>query len=89
MAKNLARLAAWILPPIALPISLPITLSTVTEGGAVEAAVIWSGASKPVASDAELVGAPTAIEAAPAASRIAKGLALRNKGRRWGIGCGQ
>jgi len=89
MAKNLARLAAWILPPIALPISLSITLSTVTEGGAVEAAVIWSRASRPVASTAELVGALTVIEAAPAASRIAKGLALRNKGRRWGVGCGQ
>jgi hypothetical protein len=55
----------------------------------VEAAVIWSGASRPVASAVELVGGPTAIESALAASRIAKGLALRNKGRRWGVGCGQ
>jgi len=63
-------LAAWILPPTALPISLPSTLSTITEGGALEAAMIWFGASKPVASTVELVGAPTAIEAALAATRI-------------------
>jgi len=65
------------------PISLPSTLSTVTEGEALEAAMIQ------VASTAKLVGAPTVIEAAPAATRIAEGLALRNKGRRWGVRCGQ
>jgi len=46
-----------------------------------EAAVIRSGASKPVASAAGLVGTPTTVEAAPAAARIAKGPALCNKGR--------
>jgi hypothetical protein len=81
MERNLTQLAAWILPPIALPISLLSALSTVTEGGALEAAVIRSGVSKPVASIAGLVGTLAAIEAAPAATRIAKGLALCNKGR--------
>ena len=84
----MTQLAVWILPPIVLPISLPSTMSAITEGGALEAAMIWSGASKPVASAAKLVGAPTAIEAAPVATRIAKGLALRNKGKRWGVGVG-
>jgi hypothetical protein len=46
-----------------------------------EAAVIRSGASKLITSVAGLIGMPTTIEAAPAAARIAKGLALRNKGR--------
>jgi len=77
MAEILTQLAAWILPPIALPRALP----TVTEEGGLEAAVIRSGASKPVASAAGLVGMPATVEAAPAVSRIAKGLALRNKGR--------
>jgi hypothetical protein len=56
-------------------------LSTVTEGGALEAAVIRSGASKPIAFAAGLVGTPATIEEAPAAARIAKGLALCNKGK--------
>ena len=74
----------WILPPIALPISL----STVTNGGVVEAVVIWSGASRPNAFIAELVGASTAIKATLIATKIAKGLALSNKGRRYGVGVG-
>jgi len=40
MAKHLAQLAAWILPPTALQIALPISLSAATGGGAVEAAKI-------------------------------------------------
>jgi hypothetical protein len=40
MAKHLAQLAAWILPPTALPIALPISLSAVTGGGDVEVAEI-------------------------------------------------
>ena len=63
------------------PIALLRALSTVTEGGVFEAVVIRSGASKPVASAPGLVGTPATIEAAPAAARIAKGLAVRNKGR--------
>ena len=78
MAKILTQLAAWILPPIALPRALPI----VTEGGVLEAAVIRSRASKSVASAVGLVGTPATVEAAPAATRIAKSLALRNKKRR-------
>jgi hypothetical protein len=85
MAKILTRLAAWILPPIALPKALPI----VTEGGVLEAAVIKSGASKSVASAIRLVGTPATVEAAPVAARIAKSLALRNKSRRCNAGCGQ
>ena len=54
-----------------------------------EAVVIWSGASRPVAFDVKLVGVPIAIEAPLAATRIAKGLALHNKGRQWGVGCRQ
>ena len=54
-----------------------------------EAVVIWFGASRPITFVVELVGVPIAIEAALVATRIAKGLALRNKGRRWGVGCGQ
>jgi len=77
MIEILTQLAAWILPPIALPRALP----TVTEEGVLEAVVIKFGTSKPVASAARLVGTPATIEAAPAATRIAKGLALRNKGR--------
>ena len=78
MAEILTQLAAGILPPIALPRALP----TVTEEGVLEAAVNRSGAScKPVASAARLVGTPATVEAAPAAARIAKGLALRNKSR--------
>jgi len=78
MAEILTQLTAWILPPIALPRALPI----VTEGGVLEAAVIRSGASKSVASTVGLVGTPATVEAAPAAARIAKSLALRNKSRR-------
>ena len=85
MTEILTQLAAWILPPIALPRALPI----VTEGGVLEAAVIRSGASKSVASVVGLVGTPTTVEAAPTAARIAKSLALRNKSRRWNAGCGQ
>jgi len=77
MAKILTQLAAGILPPI----TLPRALSIVTEEGVLEAVVIRSGASKPVASAAALVGTPATIEAAPAAARITKGLALRNKSR--------
>jgi hypothetical protein len=77
MAEILTQLAAWILPPIALPRAL----SNVTEGGVWEAAVIRSGASKLVASAAGLVGMPATIEAALTTARIAKGLALFNKGR--------
>jgi hypothetical protein len=54
MAEILTQLAAWILPPIALPKALP----TVTKGGVLEAAVIRSRASKPGASAAGLVGTP-------------------------------
>ena len=85
MAEILTQLAAWILPSIALPRALPI----VTGGGVLEAAVIRSGASKSVASAVGLVGTPATVEAAPAAARIAKSLALRNKSRRWNAGCGQ
>jgi hypothetical protein len=63
------------------PIALPRALPTVTEGGVFEAVVIRSGASKSVASAAGLVGTPATIKTAPTAARIAKGLALRNKGR--------
>jgi len=77
MAEILTQLAAWILPPIALPRALP----TVTEGGVLEAGVIRSRASKPVASAVGLVGTPATVKAAPAAARIAKGLALRNNSR--------
>ena len=83
MAKILTQLAAWILPPIALPRALPI----VTEGGVLEAAVIRSGASKSVASAVGLVGMLATVEATPAATRIAKSLALRNKSKRWNAGC--
>ena len=85
MAEILTQLAAWILPPIALPRSLPI----VTEGGVLEATVIRSGASKSVASAVGLVGTPAIVEAAPAATRIPNSLALHNKSRRWNAGCGQ
>jgi len=85
MAEILTQLAAWILPPIALPRALPI----VTEGGVLEAAVIRSGASKSVASAVGLVGMSATVEVAPAAARIAKSLVLRNKSRRWNAGCGQ
>ena len=54
-----------------------------------EAAVIKVGASKSVASAVGLVGTPATVEAAPAAARIAKSLALRNKSRRWNDGSGQ
>ena len=54
-----------------------------------EAVVIWSRASIPVVSATELVGAPTATESAHTVTTIAKVLALRNKGRRWGVGSGQ
>jgi len=78
MAKILTQLASWILPPIALPRALPI----VTEGGVLEAAVIRFGASKSVASAVRLVGTPATVEAALAATRNAKSLALHNKSRR-------
>jgi hypothetical protein len=85
----LAQLAARILPPTALPIALPITLYAVTGGRVVEAAEIWYGRCRSVASAAELVGTPTSIETAPVTTKIAKGLALSNKDRRWGVGHGQ
>jgi hypothetical protein len=85
MAEIMTQLAAWILPPIALPRALPIVI----EGGVLEAAVIRSGASKSVDSAVGLVGTPATVEAAPVAARIAKSLALRNKSRRWNAGCGQ
>ena len=84
MAEILTKLAAWILPPIALPRALPI----VTEGGVLEAAVIRFGASKSVASTVGLVGTPATLEVAPAAVRIAKSLALRNKSRSGMLGVG-
>jgi len=89
MAKILTQLASQILPPIALQIALPWASSTVTEGGALEVALIRFGASKPVASDARLVETPATIETTPTMARSAKGLALCNKGRRWSAGCGQ
>jgi len=89
MVEILTQLAAWILPPIALPKALPRALPIVTEGGVLEAPVIRSGASKLVAFAVGLVGMPATIETAPAAARIAKSLALRNKSRRWNAGCGQ
>jgi hypothetical protein len=76
IAEILTQLAAWILPPIALPRALP----TITKEGVFEATVIKFGASKLVASAAGLVRMPATIEAALTAARIAKGLALRNKG---------
>jgi len=85
MAEILTQLAAWILPPIALPRALPI----VTKEGVLEATVIRSGASKSVASAIGLVGKPATVEAAPTVARIAKSLALCNKSRRWNAGCGQ
>ena len=78
-------MATWILPLIALLRALPI----VTKGGVLEAAVIRFGASKSVASAIGLVGTPATVEAAPAAARIAKNLALGIKSRRWNAGCGQ
>ena len=85
MAEILTQLAAWILPPIALPRALHI----VTKGEVLKVAVIRSGASKSVTSSVGLVGMPATIKAAPVAARIAKSLALRNKSRRWNAGCGQ
>jgi len=82
MAKCLVQLVAWILPPAALPIALPISLSVVTSVGAMEATEIWSGHYRSVASTAELVGTPTCMETTPAAAKVSKGMALRNKGRR-------
>ena len=61
----------------------------VTKGGVLKVALIRSRASKSVASAVGLVGMPATIEAAPAAARIAKSLALRNKSKRWNAGCGQ
>ena len=84
MAEILTQLAAWILPPIALPRALHI----VTKGEVLKVAVIRSGASKLVASATGLVGTLATIKATPAAARIAKGLALCNKGRWWSAGCG-
>jgi hypothetical protein len=69
-------LAAFILPPIALP----ITLLAINVGGAMEAAKIWSRRNKPVASTAELIGTPSSMEMAPIAAKISRGLALRDKG---------
>jgi hypothetical protein len=80
MAECLAQLAACILPPVALPISLPIALFVTTIGGVMEAMKIWSGCSKLVLSTAKLVGTPSSMETAPVATKISKGLALREKG---------
>jgi hypothetical protein len=57
MTEILTQLAAWILPPIALPRALSI----VTEEGVLEAAVIKSGASKSVAFVVGLVGMPATV----------------------------
>ena len=85
MAEILTQLAAWILPPIALPRALHI----VTKGGVLKVALIRSRASKLVASAVGLVGMPATIETTLVMARIVKGLALRNKGRRWSAGCGK
>ena len=85
MAQILTQLEAWILSLIALQRALPI----VTEGGVLEAAVIRSKASKSVASAVGLVGTPATVEVVPAAARTAKSLALRNKSKRWNVGCRQ
>ena len=54
-----------------------------------EAAEIWSGRCRSVAFAAELVGTPTSMETIPVATKVSKRLALRNKGRRRCVGCGQ
>jgi hypothetical protein len=56
IAKCLAQLAAWILPPAALPIALPVALPAITIGGARKAAKIRSERSRPVPIDVELLG---------------------------------
>jgi hypothetical protein len=53
-----------------------------------EAAVIRSGASKSVASAVGLVGTPATVEAAPAAARIAKSLALPTRAEDGMLGVG-
>jgi hypothetical protein len=89
IAECLAQLAARILPPAALPIALPITLYVVTGGRVVEAAEIWYGRCRSVASAAELVGTPTSMEMALIVTKVSKRLTLRDKDRRRYVGCGQ
>jgi len=89
IAECLAQLVARILPPAALPIALPITLYVVTGGRVVEAAKIWYGRCRSIASAAELVGMPTSIEMALIATKVSKRLTLRDKDRRRCVGCGQ
>jgi hypothetical protein len=59
-----------------------------TIGGVMEAMKIWSGCSKLVPFTAKLVGTPSFMEAAPVATKISKGLALRDRLKR-GVGRGQ
>jgi hypothetical protein len=76
MVECLAQLAAWILPPAALP----ITLYVVTSERVVEAAEIWSGRYRSVCSVAKLVRTLTSMEITPIATKVSKKLALRDKG---------
>ena len=85
MAECLAQLAAWILPPTALPVALP----AITVGGAREAAEIRYGCSRPVPSAVELVGTPSSMETASVAAKISRRLAVRKKYYKRGVGRGQ
>jgi len=82
MAECLAQLAAWILPPTALPVALP----AITIGGAREAAEIRYGCSRPVPFVVELVETPSSMETASVAAKISKRLAVRKKDLRRGVG---
>jgi hypothetical protein len=88
MAECLAQLAVCILPHVALPISLTVTLPAITIGGAIEATKIWSECSRPIPSIAELVRTPSFMETAPVATKISRGLTLRDKGLRGVLGVG-
>ena len=85
MVECLAQLAAWILPPAALP----ITLYVVTGERVVEAAEIWSGRYRSVCSVAKLVRTLTSMEITPIATKVSKKLALRDKGWRRCVWRGQ
>jgi len=88
MAKCLAQLAACILPHVTLPISLTVTLPAITIRGAIEATKILSEYSRPIPSTTELVGTPSSMETASVATKISRGLALRDKGLRGVLGMG-
>jgi len=80
MDDCLAQLAAWILPPTALPFSLPVALFAITGGGVVEAAKVWSGHCRSVPSVAELVWTPTFLKTTLIVTKVCNRLALRDKG---------